>query len=290
MAATEAASAGRPESAIRRAPGGGFGTGGSYGLRSRPPSGRASAPGFPTFVPPPASKSVKGIRQTQNGAHVLENASRTPRTEKEALLDGPDERDGHPAGAPGSGSEAESAALLDGCRRGDVAAFERLYTLHGARMKSIARNLLGLETDAEDAVQETFLKVYRGAGSFRGSATLSTWIYRILVNTCYDLLRRRRRHPEDALESPAESGAVPAGLHAPAADQPLRISIDQSMSKLAPKQRAVFLLSAVEGFSHREIADVLDLSEGASRSLLFEAKRKLQDLLWASGAGRRAAR
>jgi RNA polymerase sigma-70 factor (ECF subfamily) len=171
--------------------------------------------------------------------------------------------------------------LLESCRRGDVAAFETLYEQHGTRMKSIARNLLGSDTDAEDAVQETFLKVYRGAASFRGSAALSTWIYRILVNTCYDVLRRRRRRAEEAIEP--EAPAEPA-IAAASGDHPLRLAIEQSLDKLAPRQRTVFLLSAVEGFSHREIARVLDVSEGASRTLLFEAKRRLQELLWSPGA------
>jgi RNA polymerase sigma-70 factor (ECF subfamily) len=202
---------------------------------------------------------------------------------------------------PRLGSEPREALLVDSeeellesCRRGDVAAFESLYEQHGSRMKSLARNLLGRETDAEDAVQETFLKVYRGAASFRGSAALSTWIYRILVNTCYDLLRRRKRLAEESLE-PAPSAhtaghsdrpEAPA-LPAPAGDHPLRLAIEQSLTKLAPRQRTVFLLAAVEGFSHREIAEVLDVSEGASRTLLFEAKRRLQELLWAPGAGTR---
>jgi RNA polymerase sigma-70 factor (ECF subfamily) len=185
--------------------------------------------------------------------------------------------------------------LLESCRRGDVRAFERLYEEHGTRMKSLARNLLGHETDAEDAVQETFLKVYRGAASFRGSAALSTWIYRILVNTCYDVLRRRKRRAEEALQpvggtGPAQAVASGAsGSSGASGDHALRLAIEQSLSTLAPRQRTVFLLSAVEGFSHKEIAQVLDVSEGASRTLLFEAKRRLQELLWSPGASRTGA-
>ncbi len=213
---------------------------------------------------------------------VLENVSRIPHPAKEAFLDGPEEKDGVTGpGAPGD-------ELLAGCRAGDVAAFEKLYELHGVRMKSVARNLLGRESEAEDAVQEAFLKIYRGAAAFRGSATVSTWIYRILVNTCYDQLRKRKRHPEDALDGPGGEGEG-ALLPAPAADHPLRLAIEQSLSRLAPRQKTVFLLSAVEGFSHREIAGVLDVSEGASRALLFEAKRRLQDLLWTSGVRGRAS-
>ena len=184
------------------------------------------------------------------------------------------------------GLPAGDEALLQGCRRGEVESFERLYALHGARMKSIARNLLGHESDAEDAVQEAFLKIYRGAGSFRGTSAVSTWIYRILVNVCYDTLRRRKRRAEDALtlEPPeSERGPRDAGAAAPG-DHPLRIAIEQGVARLKPRQRDVFLLSAVEGFSHREISEVLDIPEGTSRTLLFEAKRHLQDLLWAQGA------
>ncbi|HEY6050597.1 MAG TPA: RNA polymerase sigma factor, partial [Thermoanaerobaculia bacterium] len=143
----------------------------------------------------------------------------------------------------------------------------------------------GHESDAEDAVQEAFLKIYRGAGSFRGTAAVSTWIYRILVNVCYDALRRRKRRSEDALtiESPAGEGPS-AGAHATAGDHPLRIAIEQGVARLKPRQRDVFLLSAVEGFSHREISEVLDIPEGTSRTLLFEAKRHLQELLWDQGA------
>ena len=187
------------------------------------------------------------------------------------------------------GLPAGDEALLEGCRRGEVESFERLYAIHGARMKSIARNLLAHETDAEDAVQEAFLKIYRGAGSFRGTAAVSTWIYRILVNVCYDILRRRKRRAEDALtiESPGTESAA-AGARTAAGDHPLRIAIEQGVARLKPRQRDVFLLSAVEGFSHREISEVLDIPEGTSRTLLFEAKRHLQELLWSEG-GRSAA-
>jgi RNA polymerase sigma-70 factor (ECF subfamily) len=72
-------------------------------------------------------------------------------------------------------------------------AYERLYRFHGARMKNIARNLLRSASDAEDAVQETFLKLQRSIASFRGQSSFATWTYRILINTCYDARRSRMR-------------------------------------------------------------------------------------------------
>jgi RNA polymerase sigma-70 factor (ECF subfamily) len=145
-------------------------------------------------------------------------------------------------------------------------------------MKSIARNLLGSVSDAEDAVQETFLKVYRGAAAFRGGASFSTWIYRILLNTCYDSMRRRSRRRE----APAAADLSSATLDPPAAreDSSLRLELEDSVGRLAEKPRSVFLLHAVEGFTHREIGEILGVAEGTSRMLLFEAKRELQRLLW----------
>ena len=159
-----------------------------------------------------------------------------------------------------------------------MAAFERLYKEHGDRMKSIAMNLLRNSADAEDAVQEAFLKVYRGASDFRGGSSLSTWIYRILVNTCYDLLRKGRRRPEGPL--PVEIAFAADA----ATDHPLRLSLEVAVGRLAPRERAAFLLCEVEGFSHREVGDILEVNENTSRTLLFRAKRRLQQELRAAGA------
>jgi RNA polymerase sigma-70 factor (ECF subfamily) len=180
------------------------------------------------------------------------------------------------------GSWDDEERLLEECRAGNVPAFERLYEMHGARMKSVAANLLGNFSDAEDAVQECFLKVYRGAGSFRGASRLSTWIYRVLVNTCYDMLRKRGRRPVEArLEATApDSLREPA---TPAADHPLRLSLEACVQDLEPRRRAVFLLFEVEGFTHREVGEILGVPEGTSKTLLFEARRQLQSRLWKRG-------
>src|SRR3981189_1431126 len=86
---------------------------------------------------------------------------------------------------------SEDAALAAACRSGDLCAYERLNAMYGARMKNLARNVLGNPIDAEDAVQETFLKVQRSIAGFRGQSSFVTWTYRILINTCYDARRTR---------------------------------------------------------------------------------------------------
>lgn len=144
-------------------------------------------------------------------------------------------------------------------------------------MKSIARNLLGSAADAEDAVQDAFLRVYRGISRFRGGSSFSTWVYRILVNSCYDQLRRSRRRAEAPLPPRL-------ALASSASDHPLRLSIEAALSRLDERERTAFLLCEVEGFSHREAGEILEVSENASRGLLFKARRRLQRELRAAGA------
>ncbi len=208
----------------------------------------------------------------------LENRSPVSSLAKEALLP-ESERPGE--------QQDDEARLLEECRAGSVEAFERLYDRHGARMKSIAANLLGSVADAEDAVQDCFLKVYRGAASFRGDSRFSTWIYRVLVNSCYDTLRQRRRRPVEARPEKRTLEADPE-LAAPASDHPLRLSLEACVRDLDPRRRAVFLLFAVEGFTHREVGDILGVPEGTSKTLLFEAKRELQRRLGRYGIAPRA--
>ncbi|HEX6739529.1 MAG TPA: RNA polymerase sigma factor [Vicinamibacteria bacterium] len=158
-------------------------------------------------------------------------------------------------------------------------AFVRLYDTHGSRLKSIAFNLLGNAADAEDAVQEAFLKAYRGWSAFKGDAAPFTWLYRIVVNSCMDAGRRRRRQPLEPEEA-APPDLRPAAGH----DHPLRLALEAAVKKLAPRQRTVFLLTEVEGFTHREVAEILEIAEGTSKNDLFEAKRALRRLLASSGA------
>src|SRR5262245_61212227 len=165
---------------------------------------------------------------------------------------------------------------VQACMGGSLPAFERLYQQHGGRMKSIACNLMGNTSDAEDAVQESFLKVYRNIRSFQGNSSLSTWIYRILVNTCLDLKRKQRRQELPDSDSSTEDLAHPSGL---SSNQPLRLTLEKIVGSLDERSRNVFLLFEVEGFRHAEIADMLNISEAASKVALFQAKRELRALL-----------
>lgn len=163
------------------------------------------------------------------------------------------------------------AELLAGCRRREMGAFEQLYRTHGARLKSVAYHIAGNRQDAEDAVQDTFLKAYRGIDGFTGASSLGTWLCRICINACYDVVRKRQLEAERA--EPPEPRTAPQNQLA------LRAQLDEALRRIHPRHRMVFLLFAVEGMKHAEIAAILEIPEGTSKAWLFEAKRELQRLL-----------
>ena len=171
----------------------------------------------------------------------------------------------------------EDAALAAACRTGDLRAYERLYLLHGARMKNLARNLLGNSSDAEDAVQETFLKVQRSIASYRGQSSFATWTFRILINTCYDARRSRMRKKEVANDDSEDKPKLEP--RAPGAHPSLRMALERALAELTQHQRDVFLLYEVEGFRHAEIAGMLSITETASKNTLFQAKKNLRQML-----------
>ena len=167
---------------------------------------------------------------------------------------------------------ATDTDLLAGCRRRDVRAFEQVYQAHASRLKSIAFHMTRNRQDAEDAVQETFLKLYRAIDGFHGQSAIGTWLCRILINVCYDLQRKRRREadPEEQQQAPEQaSGCEPT----------LAVALRQALDRINPRHRLVFLLFEVEGMRHSEIASILETPEGTCRAWLFEAKKELKRML-----------
>jgi RNA polymerase sigma-70 factor, ECF subfamily len=170
------------------------------------------------------------------------------------------------AGLPENPTDSQ---LVEECRRGNLRAFELLYQQHASRMKSLAFRFLGSRPDAEDAVQEAFLKVHKALTGFEGQSSLTTWMYRILLNCCYDALRKRERLAE-----------APARVDLPSHSKlPMKLALERALSLLNDRQRLVFLLFEAEGLKHSEIAAILEVPEGTSRSWLFEAKSQLKKIL-----------
>jgi RNA polymerase sigma-70 factor (ECF subfamily) len=173
----------------------------------------------------------------------------------------------HPLQAAGYSGESE---LVAACRRREIRAFEQVYLEHGGHLKSIAYRILGNRSDAEDAVQETFLKLYRGIEAFHAQSNLRTWLCRILINACHDLERKRQREAEPKSEQKT------AG---PTNQLPLKLALNQALERIHPRHRMVFLLFEVEGLRHAEIAAILEVPEGTSKAWLFEARKELKRML-----------
>jgi RNA polymerase sigma-70 factor (ECF subfamily) len=167
---------------------------------------------------------------------------------------------------------------------GDREAFGELVERHHRRLLRVCERLLGDAEEARDAVQEVFLKVMLKAGGFRPKALVSTWLYRIAVNHCLNVLRRRRLRRWVSL-TPGEEDEGGAHLDPPEerAD-PHReldarrqwLQVQRAIRGLPPSQRAVLVLARFEELSYKEIADTLGITLGAVESRLFRAMRALE--------------
>ena len=172
--------------------------------------------------------------------------------------------------------EPSDASLIARCRTGDIRAFEELYHKHKARLYSYAYRFHGNTQDAEDSVQDAFIAMYRKIGSFREEAMLSTWLFRIISNTCISRKRQRRRNEES--NDFLNDFHHPAHDHAHG-DAALHDILEKEIARLPDMQRAVFLLFANQGFKHEEIAGILSIGLGTSKSYYHRAKETLKDRL-----------
>jgi RNA polymerase sigma-70 factor, ECF subfamily len=184
-----------------------------------------------------------------------------------------------PSKQPGDVRTAD-LELAARCRAGDADAFEELYRQHARRLYSLVVRMIGSTDDAEDLLQEVFLQVHRKLPGFRGESTLGTWLYRLTMNHCLDHLRGRQAKMNRATESLDEDGANEPAARAPVVPAAIsRMELERAIDLLPAGSKAAFLLHDVEGFEHREIAEILGVSEGTSKSQVHKARMKLRMLL-----------
>lgn len=181
--------------------------------------------------------------------------------------------------------------------KGDKAAFQEIVETNKKKIFFLAYDLTGSQQDAEDLSQEVFLKAFRYLKKFRGEASLSSWFYRITLNTFLDQQRKlsffaekkqqeldeqlmteisfARGNPHENPESYAESRQI-------------QLHIEQALEKLSPRERSVFIMRNYHGMQVKEVAGILKISDGTVKSLLFRAIKKLQkelDFYRESGKG-----
>ena len=177
-------------------------------------------------------------------------------------------------------NRTEELALVERCRAGDLAAFESIYRAHAGRLYSVACRVLGNPTDAEDLLQEIFLAAHRKLETFRGESALGTWLYRLAMNLCLDHLRSRATRSgqlTDALDD--EYGLDDSGSRRLAERTVARMDLERAMAQLPEGCRTAFVLHDVEGLEHREIADILGIAEGTSKSQVHKARMRLRAML-----------
>jgi RNA polymerase sigma-70 factor, ECF subfamily len=176
--------------------------------------------------------------------------------------------------------KAADLDLVRRCQRGDAAAFEELYRAHAARLYSLLLRMVGGTEDAEDLLQDVFLQAHRKLDSFRGDSSLGTWLYRLAVNQCLDYLRGRHSKmtrvtesfEDEAVQEPASpTPVIPAAIS--------RVDLERSIARLPEGCRLAFVLHDVEGFAHHEVAGLLGISEGTSKSQVHKARLKLRSML-----------
>lgn len=162
--------------------------------------------------------------------------------------------------------------LVQSCLKNDRLAQKQLYDKYKRAMYTLAYRITGSFETADDVLQDAFLKVFRGLPTFRGESTLGAWIKTIVVRTAYSMLRKQQPYFEstDNLQLP---GYVDWGHYLDAE------YLEKAILSLPQGYRTVFVLIEVEGYSHKEVAAMLGISEGTSKSQLFYSKRRLREIL-----------
>jgi RNA polymerase sigma-70 factor (ECF subfamily) len=161
--------------------------------------------------------------------------------------------------------------LLRRAREGDVHAFEQLVREHQHRLYTLAARELGSAADADDAVQETLVRAWKGMPRFRGDASFSTWLYRICLNAITDQRARRARGSGAGLDDAVE----PADPRDRIAERELSGALQDALSRLDDTYRTPVLLYDVLGRSYAEIAELLGVAEGTVKSRIFRGRAEL---------------
>ncbi len=196
-----------------------------------------------------------------------------------------------PQPTPSRRPDFDEAALIAQAQAGHLPAFNQLILHYQSLVYNVAYRVMGDETLAEDATQEAFLKAYQRVHQYRGGS-FKAWLLRIVTNTCYDVLRARRRRPTVSLEKDDDEEDADADYNPWLVDrserpdsfvmrQELAGVIQEAIGRLPPDQRTTLILADIEGLDYQEIADVMGTALGTVKSRLSRARAKMRDMLMA---------
>ena len=173
-------------------------------------------------------------------------------------------------------TDSDAAGLVHRAQNGDQAAFEQLYREHVGRVYAICLRIVANAPRAQELTQDAFVRAWRMIGTFRGESAFSSWLYRLTVNVVWGDLRAKRRRtarvmitddltPYDKTENMSMPGTA--------------VDLENAIAALPPQARTIFVLHDVEGYRHEEIAELMGLSEGTSKSQLHRARKLLRETL-----------
>lgn len=181
---------------------------------------------------------------------------------------------------PAELGKATDFNLATSASKGDMAAFEEVYTRHHRRVYSICLRMLQNTSEAEDLTQDVFIQLYRKIGSFRGDSAFTTWLHRMTVNQVLMHFRKRTVKFEKTTEEGETPDQIVTGTANPEKMRIVdKIALENAIAQLPDGYKNVFILHDVEGFEHEEVARILGCSVGTSKSQLHKARLKLQKLL-----------
>ena len=163
--------------------------------------------------------------------------------------------------------------MVENCQNGDTEAMENLYNAYKSPLLKLAYRFTKDFSLAEDLIQDIFIKIFKNIKKLKSPEALNSWLYRIAVNTCMSFARKRGKVKEVSLKEIENIG------HSEDSDNQVKLQLEQAINILPPKQKIIFQLHDVEGFTHTEIAKIMRSTEGTAKSQLFKARMKIRNFL-----------
>jgi RNA polymerase sigma-70 factor (ECF subfamily) len=170
--------------------------------------------------------------------------------------------------------------LIEECRGGNFNNFRKLVELTSPFAYSVAFRMLGNEDQAKDVVQETMVTIWQKLKKIKSAEVYKTWIYRVVVNKCYDVMRKRKKNPEfiaDEQTWRVISNRISEGPSAALENGETSKIIGILTERLSSKQKAVFVLSDLEGLSNDEVSEITGISKSAVKANLYHARKSISE-------------
>ncbi len=178
--------------------------------------------------------------------------------------------------------------LLESAKKGDIEAFEKLIEAHEKKVFNIALRMMGNYEDAMDMAQEAFIRVFKSIGSFKEQSSLSTWIYRIVTNICLDELRKRKNRKVLSIDDNIKSddGEIKRNIVSDDLTPDEKVERDEikrminnAINELSDEHRTAIVLRDIQGFSYKEISEIVNCPEGTVKSRISRARQALKEIL-----------